>query len=220
MCTVAAGIIGSVLLSGVQGYANYQSQKEAIQAQADSQASMYKAQADAADYNAKIERKRQEQIADQYGEEARRLRARHRIEMGRVRAAAGAAGLDSAGSMLDIQASGQDAYTRDQMTLLGNQRNDNYASRVQQTNFENQAGSSRAAASNVLADADRQIGALKWNTILGTASSIAGNFIGAGSWGGSSSGTTSSGMQTGTEWATEYTRPSMNLPRGKGFRFG
>ena len=195
MCSVVAGI--GAALSLFQGYSSYQSQKEQIQAQADSQASMYRAQAAQAEHNAKIESKKQEQIADQYGEEAKRLRAKQRLLEGRQRAQTGAAGLDMSGSAMDLLSSGQEAYWQDQMTLLGNQRNENYNSRVQQSNYINKAGSSRAAAHNVLADADRQIGALKMNTILGTAASIAGNFIG-GSSGGKSGSAASSSSSSGS----------------------
>jgi len=187
MCSVMAGI--GAALSLFQGYTSYQSQKEQIQAQADSQASMYRAQAAAAEHNAKIEAKKQEQIADQYGEEAKRLRARQRLSEGRVRAGAGAAGLDASGSIMDILSSGQEAYVSDQMTLLGNQRNENYSSRVQQSNYLNEAGSNRAAATNVLNDASRQISALRTSTILGTASSMLPYLSGIG--GSSSSGTNS-----------------------------
>ena len=197
MCSVMAGIGAALSLFG--GYASYESQRQQIQAQADSQASMYRAQAQAAEYNAKLEEqnarveaRKQEQIAENYGEEQRRLRARQRLAEGQLRAQHGAAGRDMSGSGLDILASGQEAYWQDQMTLLSNQRNDNYSSRAQQSNYmraaENQranAESQRVAANNVLADADRQIGALGMNTILGTAASIV-PFFGGG--GGSSSG--------------------------------
>lgn len=199
MCSVMAGIGAALSLFG--GYASYESQRRQIQAQADSQASMYRAQAQADEYNAKlreqeakVEARKQEQIADNYGEEARRLRARHRIDEGKLRAQAGAAGLNPFGSVMDILSSGQEAYWQDQMTLLGNQRNDNFNSRVQQSNHlreaennRNSAESNRTAASNVLADADRQIGALRTSTILGTAASIV-PFFGGGAGGGASSG--------------------------------
>ena len=187
MCSVTAGIIASSLLSIGTGYVNYQSQKEAIEAQAESQASMYKAQAEAAEHNAKIESKKQEQIADNYGQQQRELRARHRLNAGQVRAGAGAAGLDMSGSMMDILSSGQEAYDQDKLTLLTNQRNDNYESRAQQTNYENEAGAARVAIQNVYADLDRQKNGIKWNSILGTAASIAAPFIG-GSGGGNSGG--------------------------------
>lgn len=88
---------------------------------------------------------------------------------------------------MDVLSSGQEAYWQDQATLLGNQRNDNYASRVTQTNYLNDAASARAAAENVMANAKRQ----KFGTILGTAASIAGAF-GGGSGGGTPTGSNTS----------------------------
>ena len=136
--------------------------------------------------------------------------------------------------MMDIVASGQEQYWQDQMTLLGNQRNDNYNSRVQQSNYLREAENSRtsaannrAAASNVLADADRQIGALKTSTILGTAASIVPFFSGGG---GSSSGKTASGHLYSAKptsiagnilgWANTSPTVLPGMNRGKGFSFG
>jgi len=160
-----------------------------------------------------MEERRQEQIADQYGEEQRRLRARQRLAEGQLRAQAGASGLDLSGSMMDILSSGQEAYDQDKLTLLNNQRNDNYDSRVTQTNYLNEGKNNRAAAANVQEDARRQIAALdskssalKWGTILGTASSLAGSFLSGGSSGSSSSGWGSKGNPytykglTGSSW--------------------
>ncbi len=185
MCSVMA-VVGGLLTAG-QGYMSYKSQVEAAEAQADSQASMYRAQAQAAEHNAKIENKRQEQIADNYGQQQRDLRARHRLNAGQVRAQAGAANLDMSGSMLDILSSGQEAYDQDKLTLLTNQRNDNYVSRAQQMNHINEAGAARVAIRNTYADLERKKNGIKWNSILGTAASIAAPFIG-GSGGGNSGG--------------------------------
>ena len=185
MCSVIAAVGG--LLTGLQGYATYKSQVEAAEAQADSQASMYRAQAQAAEHNAKIENRKQEQIADNYGQQQRELRARHRLAEGANRAQHGAAGLDMTGSALDILASGQEAYDQDKLTLLTNQRNDNYISRAQQMNYENEAGAARVAIRNTYADLERKKNGIKWNSILGTAASIAAPFIG-GSGGGNSGG--------------------------------
>lgn len=161
------------VIAGVMGFLQYKQQ----QAAASNQASMYRAQADAAEQNARVENRKQEQIADQYAQQAEKLRARQRIAAGRANAAAGAAGIASgSGSVLDILASSEDAYREDQANLLSNQRNDNYASRVTQSNYLNQAASHRASAKNVEAQA-------KWNgisTILGTAASI----VSGGSFGG------------------------------------
>ncbi len=190
MCSVIAAVGG--LLTGLQGYASYKSQVEAAEAQADSQASMYRAQAQAAEHNAKIENRKQEQIADNYGQQQRDLRARHRLNAGQVRAQAGAANLDMSGSMLDILSSGQEAYDQDKLTLLTNQRNDNYVSRAQQMNHVNEAGAARVAIRNTYADLERKKNGIKWNSILGTAASIAAPFIG-GSGGGNNSGGASAG---------------------------
>jgi hypothetical protein len=210
-------------LSLFQGYSNYQSQKSAIQAQADSQASMYRAQAQAAEHNAQMESRRQEQIADQYGAEQRKLRDKQRIAAASIRAGAGAAGLDSStGSPFDIQTSGQEAYWQDQMTLLGNQRNDNYESRVTESNYRTRAKNNQIAARNVLDDADRQIGALGLTSILGTAMSMTPFLSGVG--GGSNSGTTSaSGSGSGwggSGWNNPYVFNGPSGSKNFGLRFG
>lgn len=160
MCSVVAG------LTALGGVMNYQQQ----QAQADAQARAYEAQADAAEQNARTEGRRQEQIADKYARESENLRQRQRIIAGQQRAQAGSAGLGMAGSPLDILSSGMDAYNQDKMTLLSNQRNDNYNRRVAQSNYLNQAASYRSAADNTRSVA-KTAGVA---TILGTAASIYG----------------------------------------------
>ena len=222
MCSVMAGIGAALTL--FSGYSNYRSQKAAIQAQADSQASYLRAQAQAQEAdaaarerNAQVEARKQEQIADNYGQQQRELRDRQRLAAGSLRAGAGAAGIDFIGSPLDIASSGQEAYWQDQMTLLGNQRNDNYASRVTQSNYladaagyRNQAENSRRQAQATLDDADRQIGALGMSSILGTAMSMTPFLSGLG--GSSSKGTNSasgSGIgYSGNSWATPSRIPS------------
>ena len=178
MCSIMAGI------TGLLGYANYPQQQEA----AANAAAMYRAQADAAEQNAKIESRKQEQIADNYAQQARDLRSRRRLAEGAQRAQMGAAGLGFSGSALDILSSGYEAYQDDQLSLLNNQRNDNYSSRIAQTNWINQANSQRAAASNVEAQAKNAL----LPTILGTAASIYGIEQpwknGGGSTGGTSGG--------------------------------
>lgn len=160
MCSVIAG------LTALGGYAQYRQQQVA----ADNQAAAYRAQAEANDQNAKVESRRQEQIADNYAQQASNLRSRQRLAEGRQRAEAGAAGIGFSGNQLDILSSGLTAYNNDQNNLLGNQRNDNYSSRVQQTNYINQANADRTAASNV----ESQAKSAGLSTILGTAASIYG----------------------------------------------
>ena len=160
MCSVIGGLMA---LGGLMQYKQQQ-------AQASAQASMYRAQAEVADQNAHIERRKQEQIADAYAQKAAELRKERRLAEGRQRAAAGAAGIGMGGSQLDILTSGLEAYGLDQYNLLSNQRNDNFSSRVTETNYLNDANAARASASNV----ERQA---KWQglaTILGTAASIYG----------------------------------------------
>lgn len=160
MCSVIAG------LTALGGLMSYRQQQQ----QANAQASMYRAQADAAERNAQIESRKQEQIADQYANEAAKMSARRRLTEGAQRAQTGAAGLNFGGSALDILSSSNNAYNQDQMTLLSNQRNDNYNSRVTQSNYESQAANDRAAASNIQR-------AAKWqgfSTLLGTAASVYG----------------------------------------------
>ena len=176
MCSLTAGLIGASALFG------YQQQVQ----QADTKAKAMRAQAEADEQNARIEGRKQEQIADNYAKEARDLRNRQRLAQGAQRAQAGAAGLGFGGSQQDILSSSLDAYRQDQATLLTNQRNDNYNSRVVQTNYINDANQKRAAADNVVSQAKGQRGP----TLLSAAAGIAGAQTptasgGSGSTGGS-----------------------------------
>lgn len=161
MCSVLG------VLTGISGVMQYQGQ----QAAADAQAKAYENQAAMAERNAQNEKRRQEQIADNYAAQDRKLQQRQRIHAGQVRAAAGAAGISSeSGSPLDILSAGWDAYENDKITSLMNQRNENHDSRVTETNFNSQAASYRAAADNTRSVAQAQGLA----TILGTATAIYG----------------------------------------------
>lgn len=189
MCSVMAG------LTALGGYLGYRQNRQI----ADAQAQAYNAQAQAAEQNARVEARKQEQIADNYAQEARRLRARQRLSEGAQRAQTGAAGLDFSGSSMDILSSGLEAYNQDQVNLLNNQRNDNYASRVAQTNYLNQANAMRASASNVKSQAKSS-----WlPTLLGTAASIYGI---EQPWKKASSGSNAVGAITsaGTNMAIDY----------------
>ena len=83
MCSLTAGLIGASALFG------YQQQVQ----QADTKAKAMRAQAEADEQNARIEGRKQEQIADNYAKEARDLRNRQRLAQGAQRAQAGAAAL-------------------------------------------------------------------------------------------------------------------------------
>ena len=110
MCSVLAGLTA---LSTVM-------QVRSLQQQANAQANMYRAQADAAEQNARIENRKQ-----------------------------GASGLGFTGSAMDILSSGLSAYQQDQENNLWNQRNDNYNSRQAEANYLTQAANARSAAANV-----------------------------------------------------------------------
>ena len=160
MCSLAAGLMVAA------GLFSYQQQVK----QAEQQSNALKAQAEADERNARIEGRKQEQIADNYAKEARDLRNRQRLAQGAQRAQAGSAGIGFSGSQQDILASSLSAYNEDQQTLLTNQRNDNYNSRVVQTNYLNDASQKRAEADNVVSSAKAQL----IPTLLSTASSIVG----------------------------------------------
>ena len=192
MCGVAAGIAAASALFGA--YGQYQEGK--------TQAKAARAQAEAAEQNARIENKKQEMIADKYAQEDLHRRGQARLAAGANRANAGAAGLDVGGnsSVLDILTSSEEAYRTDKMTSLTNQRNENWVSRQNEANYMNQAASYRAQASN--AERAGKIGAI--STILGGAASIYGSVKG----GGSSKGST-------TQPAKQVAQPSKTNTKGK-----
>ena len=160
MCSVIAG------LTALGGMMQYRQQQQA----ANAQAAVYRSQAAAAEQNARIENRKQEQIADNYAQQQRQLRSRQRLAAGQRTAAAGAAGLNYAGSVADIGRSSLENYRDDALTLLSNQRNDNYSSRVAESNYISQANAANAAAGNVKRAARMQ----GISTILGTAASVYG----------------------------------------------
>lgn len=160
MCSLAAGLLGAA------GLFSYRQQT----AQAEQQANALKAQAEADERNAQIEGRKQEQMADNYAKDARDLRNRQRLSQGAQRAQAGSAGIGFSGSQQDLLSSSLEAYGEDQRTLLTNQRNDNFNSRVVQTNYLNDANQKRAEASNVVSSAKGNL----IPTLLSTASSIVG----------------------------------------------
>ena len=170
MCSVLAG------LTALSTVMQVRSQKQ----QADAQANMYRAQADAAEQNARIENRKQEQIADNYAQQSRQLRSRQRLAEGSQRAETGASGLGFTGSAMDILSSGLSAYQQDQENNLWNQRNDNYNSRQAEANYLTQAANSRSAAANVKKAARGQA----LGTILGGAASIYGMNGGGKIWNG------------------------------------
>ena len=172
MCSLAAGLMGA---AGLFGY------RQQVQ-QAEQQSNALKAQAEADERNAQIEGRKQEQMADNYAKDAKDLRNRQKLAQGAQRAQAGSAGIGFSGSQQDLLASSLSAYKEDQQTLLTNQRNDNYNSRVVQTNYLNDAAQKRAEADNVVSSAKAQL----IPTLISTATSIVG--ITSQSSGGSAGG--------------------------------
>ena len=118
---------------------------------------------------------------DNTAREQGRLRAQRAIEAGKLRASSGAAGLSGTGSVGDLLSSGDEAYLTDQNTLLSNERNTTYDTKVSAANYQNQANAYNSAADNVKSQA-RRAGFI---TLLGTAASIAGSST-TGSFGRSS----------------------------------
>lgn len=207
MCTVLAG------LTALSGYMQYQGQKSA----ADAQAAAYRSQAEMAERNAQIENRKQEQIADNYAIQDRKLRDKAKLHQAQVRAAAGAAGIGSeGGSPFDILSGSWDAYQQDKLISLSNQRNENYNSRVNQTNFENQAASYRAAADNTKRVARMQGLA----TILGTATAIAGSGAFDKVGGGSSASASSFSGTPGGSFSTPLAgNTTATFTAGQGYSF-
>lgn len=230
MCSVLAG------LTAITGVLQYQAQQDQAAAQAAryrAEAENYQNQALAAQQNAQIEGKKQEVIADNYARQEKELRDRRRIIAGQQRAQAGAAGIGQGGSLLDIQSAGDEAYVQDKLTLLSNQRYENYDSRSNQMNYMNQRDSYNVSARNALKDADyaEDIGkAQGLMTILGTATSIIGGLGGSGGGASSSSGNvaTSTSSNVGTNTTANWNLGSgYNMTRinslgdwNKGFNLG
>lgn len=199
MCTTAIALG----LTALQGYTQYR----ANEAQTDAQISYYNAQADAAEQNARIQERQGEQIADQYLQQQQKLDARRRLVRGQQAAAAGASGLAAGGSVLDVMGSSEDAYRKDSMNLLSNQRNDTWSNYVNVVNYQNQANAFRASASN----ARQQGRANRFNTILGTAASMYGIARDGGWFNGGSSNKESFVYQPQYTGTQNYFSPSQYI---------
>jgi hypothetical protein len=202
MCSILAGL--SALFTIGSGMMQYQAQQEQARAQERAylvQAENERRQAELAQQNANVEAKKQEIAADNYARQGKELRDRRRLAEGQQRAQTGAAGIAFSGSSLDLLSAGRDAYAEDQITLLNNQRNENYGYRVNQMNYLNDKASFLTAADNAEMDAAyaRRVGKQQGlATILGTATSVIGGLAGSFGGGGSSGGTTkASGSGTG-----------------------
>lgn len=133
--------------------------------QAKQQEQAYKAQAQAAQQNAAIMSRQREQQAEAYAQKQSQLNDRMRLARGQALAAAGSSGLTDSGSVSDILSSSEDAYRKDSMNLLQNQRNDAWSTYVNEVNYRNQASAYNAAAKNAKANGKMQM----FSTLVGAA---------------------------------------------------
>ena len=164
-------LLGAQMVSQIAGIRNeYKSQQRA-----------YEAQEQAARQNAAIVEAQRSQQADAYAQKQAQLNDRMRLVRGQAAAAAGAGGFTAEGSVNDILDSSYDAYQKDSMNLLSQQRNDSWSQYVNQVNYLNQANAYDTAARNVRKQGHQKI----FGTLLGAAATA----YGQGWIGGSGSGT-------------------------------
>ena len=181
-----------------------------------SQQRAYEAQADNARQNAAIQQKQRELQADAYAQKQGKLNDRMKLVRGQAAAAAGAGGFTAEGSLNDILESSYDAYQKDSMNLLSQQRNDSWSQYVNQVNYLNQASAYDTAARNARKQGHQKI----FSTLLGTAAMAYGmGWIGGKSGGTASTETTGvAGTPIGTTWVG--TVPRSQALRTNNFSFG
>lgn len=173
MCSVSAAMIGLTAFQGINQMATQRQQTKA-------QVAYYNAQADAAQQNARIADQQRSQIADQYLQKQQQLDDRRRLIRGSNLTEAGASGLTSDGSVMDMNSSNYDAWKNSSMNLLNNERNDTKSAYINQMNYENRANAARTSAYN----ARQQGRSAMFGTLLSTAANIYGvsrMYAGAGS---------------------------------------
>lgn len=162
MCGVPA-MMAAQLAQGIMQYKQVKQESKA-------KAAMYQQQALAAEQNAKISELRQDQIADKYANDQRKLDDRMRLMAGQTAAQAGASNMTLTGSPLDILISSYGTYQDDSNQLLQNQRNDERSELFNQYNYENQVAGYKASAEN--AKTQGKLAGIA--TLLSTASSMYG----------------------------------------------
>ncbi len=175
MCSLSMALMGLTTgLSAVGTYQQSRAQASALEAQSVAAQNA----ADAAYQNAEIERKKGEIEAENDAKEERRLRNKAALIEGQNKAAAGAYGISSyVGSPLDVYLSSEDELQNDLITALQNQRDKQWGSITNVTNFNNQGHAYTAQAHNYQAQADatRDAGLFDTGlTILGGASYMSG----------------------------------------------
>lgn len=138
--------------------------------QTKAQTAMYNAQAQAAEANARISDRKQQDIANQALQERDKMDNKMRLIAGQNTAEAGATGLSMSGTPLQLMASSYDEYNKDINNWETNKNNSIYNEYLNGVNYRNEANSARAAAAN----AKRQGRLQMLGTILSGASSIYG----------------------------------------------
>ena len=202
------GAIGPILL-GLQMVSNIASTRQEYK----SQQRAYEAQAQAARQNAAIAERQRSQQADAYAQKQAQLNDRMKLVRGQAAAAAGAGGFTAEGSVNDILESSYDAYQKDSMNLLSQQRNDSWSQYVNQVNYLNQASAYDTAARNARKQGHQKI----FSTLLGTAAMAYGmGWIGGKGSGGSTIGNTNTAIGTGGTWVGNVPR-SVYTKTGQGY---
>lgn len=200
------GAIGPILL-GLQMVSNIASTRQEYK----SQQRAYEAQAQAARQNAAIVERQRLQQADAYAQKQAQLNDRMRLARGQAAAAAGAGGFTAEGSVNDILESSYDAYQKDSMNLLSQQRNDSWSQYVNQVNYLNQANAYDTAARNVRKQGHQKI----FGTLLGAAATAYGQGWIGGSGSGSEAGAGNT-IGTGSTWVGNVPR-SVYKKTGQGY---
>ncbi|WP_298607442.1 hypothetical protein [uncultured Veillonella sp.] len=138
--------------------------------QAKAQTAMYNAQAQAAEANARISDRRQQDIANQALQERDKMDNKMRLIAGQNTAEAGATGLSMNGTPLQLISSSYDEYNKDINNWETSKSNSIYNEYLNGVNYRNEANSARAAAANAKTQGRMQM----LGTILSGASSMYG----------------------------------------------
>ena len=138
--------------------------------QTKAQTAMYNAQAQAAEANARISDRKQQDIANQALQERDKMDNKMRLIAGQNTAEAGATGLSMSGTPLQLMASSYDEYNKDINNWETSKNNSIYNEYLNGVNYRNEANSARAAAANAKTQGRMQM----LGTILSGASSIYG----------------------------------------------
>ena len=138
--------------------------------QTKAQTAMYNAQAQAAEANARISDRKQQDIANQALQERDKMDNKMRLIAGQNTAEAGATGLSMSGTPLQLMASSYDEYNKDINNWETSKNNSIYNEYLNGVNYRNEASSARAATSNAKTQGRLQM----LGTILSGASSMYG----------------------------------------------